>query len=95
MPSHSKHAYPGEPERPRVYDGKPLRRSEYQLRADVTTARAEMRESAAWKTSLAKLRELSLCQGYVRPISSEKGWGIQNSATLPGCCGLLGLIGAI
>ena len=84
MPSHSKHAYPGEPERPRVYDGKPLRRSEYQLRADVTKARAEMRESAAWKTSLAKLRELSLCQGYVRPTSSEKGWGIQNSATMPG-----------
>ena len=84
MPSHSKHAYTDAPERPRVFDGKPLRRSEHQLRADVARTRAEMRESAAWQTSLAKLRELSLCQGYIRPTSSERGWGFQNSATMPG-----------
>ena len=84
MPSHSKHAYPGEPERPRVFDGKPLRRSERQLRADVAKVRAEMRESAAWQTSLGKLRKLSLCNGHDRPKASEKGWGFQHSATMPG-----------
>jgi len=84
MPSHSKHAYPGEPERPRVFDGKPMRRSEHQLRADVATTRAEMRKSAAWQTSLGKLRKLSLCHGHDRPKASEKGWGFQHSATMPG-----------
>jgi hypothetical protein len=84
MPSHSKHAYPGEPERPRVFDGKPLRRSEHQLRADVATTRAEMRKSAAWQTSLGKLRKLSLCHGHDRPKASGKGWGFQHSATMPG-----------